>query len=72
MRFVKEVLQVIPLKIFNLLEEIAVILSVKIGELETKVNKDHLKDHALLDDRFQLAKLTHEVTIFTEGMLCLD
>jgi WASH complex subunit strumpellin len=44
----------------------------KIKEFETKVNKDHLKDYANLDERFMLAKITHEVTIFTEGMLCLD
>lgn len=31
-----------------------------------------MKEHAQFDERFRLAKLTHEVSVFTEGMLCLD
>jgi WASH complex subunit strumpellin len=44
----------------------------KVQEFDVKINKDHLKEFAFLDERFQLAKLTHEVSVFTEGMLCLD
>jgi WASH complex subunit strumpellin len=57
-KFVKNVLQVIPKKIFSLLEEISIILTYKIKEFETKVSKEQLKDHAQFDERFRLAKLT--------------
>lgn len=62
----------IPVKIFTLLEEISNILMSKVKEFEVKMNKDHLKDFAHFDERFNMAKLTHEVSVFTEGMLCLD
>ena len=57
-KFVKNVLQVIPKKIFSLLEEISFILTSNIKEFETKVIKDNLKDYAHFDERFKLAKLT--------------
>jgi WASH complex subunit strumpellin len=31
-----------------------------------------LKDYAQLDLRFELAKLTHQVSIFTEGVLVME
>ncbi len=31
-----------------------------------------MKEYAQFDERFELAKLTHEITIFTEGMLTMD
>ena len=34
--------------------------------------KETLKDVACFDDRFMLAKRTHEVSMLTEGMLVLD
>jgi hypothetical protein len=45
-KFVKNVLQVIPKKIFSLLEEISSILTGKIKEFDTKVSKDTLKEYA--------------------------
>mmetsp|Transcript_36878 Transcript_36878/g.35601 ORF Transcript_36878/g.35601 Transcript_36878/m.35601 type:complete len:432 (+) Transcript_36878:1676-2971(+) len=75
-KFVKNVLQVIPKKIFSLLEEIQIVFqgdgTYNIKEFETKVIKDNLKDYAHFEERFKLAKLTHEISVFTEGMLVLD
>jgi len=55
-----------------LLEEISEILTTKVKDFEIKMNKDHLKEYANFDERFKLAKLTHEISVLTEGMLCLD
>ena len=71
-KFVKRTLSIIPTNIFEKLQEISVILTVNIKEMETKMLKEKLKDVACFDDRFILAKRTHEVSMLTEGMLVLD
>lgn len=40
--------------------------------METKMLKDSLRDYACFEERFVLAKRTHEVSLLTEGMLVLD
>ena len=71
-KFVKRVLQVIPTQIFSLLEQVSHILTNNVKEFEVKLSKEELKEHAQYDQRFNLAKLTHKVSVFAEGMLCLD
>ena len=43
-----------------------------VKEFETKLSKEELKEYAQFDERFRLAKLTHEISVMTEGMLVLD
>lgn len=45
-------------------------MSVK--EFEPKLSKEELKEFAKYDERFMLAKITHEISLLTEGMLVLD
>ena len=45
-KFVKRVLQVIPTKIFSLLEQVSTILTNDVKEFETKLSKEELKEHA--------------------------
>ena len=40
--------------------------------METKILKENLKDFACYEDRYILAKRTHEISLLTEGMLVLD
>lgn len=40
--------------------------------METNFAKDLLKEFACYEDRYVLAKRTHEISILTEGMLVLD
>jgi len=63
---------VIPVKIFEELDHISVIMSEKLKEFEVKVAKDFLKKVNLPETRFEVAKRTHEVNLLTEGMLRLD
>jgi WASH complex subunit strumpellin len=71
-KFVKRVLQVIPKKIFSLLEGISLILTQSVKEFEPKLSKEELKEYAKYEERYQLAKYTHEISLLTEGMLVLD
>lgn len=70
--FVKAVLFVIPVNIFEHLNEIAAILSTEVKELEVRISKETLKENTHSEKRFLLAKKTHQITMFTEGMLVLD
>ena len=71
-KFVKRTLSIIPTNIFEKLQEISGILTKKVKEMEPKMLKETLKDVACFEDRFLLAKRTHEVSMLTEGMLVLD
>ena len=72
LNYVQRVLYVIPVKIFDQLDHISVIMSSKLKEFEVKIAKDFLKGVNLPDTRFEVAKRTHEITLLTEGMLKLD
>lgn len=48
------------------------LLTQNIKEMESKMLKDELKDFACYEDRYILAKRTHEISLLTEGMLVLD
>lgn len=71
-KFVKRTLSIIPTNIFEKLQEISAILTKNVKEMDPKMLKETLKDLACYDERFVLAKRTHEVSMLTEGMLVLD
>ena len=71
-KFVKNVLQVIPSSIFANLEEISEILTTKIKDFPVKLSKEDLKEYTEFENRYKLAKLTHKISVYTEGILCLD
>lgn len=71
-KFVKKVLQVIPTSIFANLEEISDILISKIKDFPVKLSKEELKEYTSFENRYKLAKLTHKISVYTEGILCLD
>jgi len=37
----------------------------------TRLDKDKMKEFAQLDERFEVAKLTHSISVFTEGVLMM-
>lgn len=71
-KFVKRTLSIIPTNIFEKLEEISLILTRNVKEMETKMLKERLREFACFDERYILAKRTHEISMLTEGMLVLD
>jgi len=70
--FVRKVLEIIPKSMFQILSQIIDMQTNKIKELTTKVEKDHLQEFAQLDQRYILAKATHAVSLFTEGILAME
>jgi WASH complex subunit strumpellin len=45
-KFVREVLQIIPIQIFEILQDIIVLITSKLRPLPPKINKNDLKDYA--------------------------
>lgn len=68
----REVLEIIPKSVFRNLTEIVQIQTHRIKPIPIKVEAIYLKDYAQLDERYLMAKLTHRVSIFTEGILAME
>jgi len=69
--YFRKVLQIIPKTMFTILTRIIDIQTQKIKELPTRLEKDQMKTYAQLDARYEVARLTHEISVFTEGMLMM-
>ncbi len=70
--FVRRVLEVIPKSVFKILSEIEQIQTHKMLPIPTRFEAKDLKNYSQLDLRFELSKLTHQVSIFTEGVLVMQ
>uniref|UniRef100_A0A1I8H261 WASH complex subunit strumpellin n=1 Tax=Macrostomum lignano TaxID=282301 RepID=A0A1I8H261_9PLAT len=69
--YVRKVLQVIPKTMFKRLAEIISIQTHKLKELPTRLDKDKVKDYGMLEERYQVSQLTHEISTFSEGILAM-
>lgn len=65
--YVRKVLQIIPKSMFTLLAEIISIQTNKLKEVPTLLLKEHLKEYAQLDQRYEIAKYTYSISLYTEG-----
>ena len=66
--YVRRVLEIVPMSMFEILNSIIEIQTTKLRELPPNAEKDKLfKEWAQLPFRFQLASYTHQVSVFTEG-----
>jgi len=70
--FVRKVLEIVPRTMFETLAQIIDLQTTGMRELPTKVEKDKLYEFAQLDQRYHLARLTHSISMFTEGILAMD
>ena len=57
------------MSICNLLAEIISIQTNKLKEVPTLLDKEKLKEYSQLDFRYQIAKLTYSISLYTEGIL---
>jgi len=55
---------------FTVLHRIIAILAHRIKEVPTRLEKDKM-EFAQLDERYQVAQLTHAISVFTEGILLM-
>ncbi|CAI9726515.1 WASH complex subunit 5-like [Octopus vulgaris] len=69
--YLRKVLQIIPRTMFGLLALIIQKQTAQIKELPTRLEKDKMKDYAQLEERYEVARLTHSISVFTEGMLMM-
>ena len=56
---------------FTMLASIVQLQTNTLRELPLRAEKDKLREYAQLDERYQVAKLTHDISIFTESMLLM-
>lgn len=69
--YVRMVLQIIPKMMFEKMARIIEIQTSVLKELPTKLEKDKLKEFAQLNERFEFAKLTHSISVFSQGLQTL-
>lgn len=70
-KYIRNIVQIIPHSIFNLLKEIVDIQTNNLRELPTRLDKDKLKEFAQLDERFKIAKLTFTISVFSDGIFAM-
>lgn len=69
--YVRKVLHIIPETMFGLMARIIELQTSQIKELPTRLMKDQLNVYAQIDQRNQVAQLTHSISVFTEGLLMM-
>jgi len=69
--YVRLVLDVIPKSVFNCLDDIIALQTNHLKPVPTKLERKYLKDFSQLDARYTLAKQTHQVSVFTQGILAM-
>eukprot|EP00039_Didymoeca_costata_P019334 m.337103 g.337103 ORF g.337103 m.337103 type:complete len:1151 (+) comp18047_c0_seq1:185-3637(+) len=69
--YVRKVLQIIPESMFEIVLRITEMQTKHIKEVPTRLDKDKLKDFAQLDQRAEVSRLTHAISVFTEGILMM-
>lgn len=70
--FVRKVLDIIPRSMFEKMRAIVQIQTTRLLELPSRVEKETLLEVAAAPARFELASLTNDVAVFTQGMLSMD
>ncbi|KAK7873803.1 hypothetical protein R5R35_005787 [Gryllus longicercus] len=69
--YVRKVLHIIPETMFGLLARIIHLQTSVLKELPTRLEKDRLRELAQLEERHEVARLTHAISILTEGILMM-
>lgn len=69
--FVRLVLEIVPISIFNVLTEIINLRTNVIKDLPNRIERQKLKEYAQLEERGRLAILTKEISILTSGVLAM-
>jgi WASH complex subunit strumpellin len=54
------------------LQEIIELLTNKLKKIPLKIERTALKDFAQNEDRTRMAKLTHQISVFTESILNME
>ena len=71
-RFVKTILQVIPRRVFQLMNNIIKIFDKGFLETPIQIKKVDLKDYAQSNLRFELARNVHGISMITKGIFLME
>ena len=71
-KFVKEILQVIPRRVFELMDVVYTIFCKDFKEMNNRILKKDLKDFSQIDARYKLAKACHGISMITKGILMME
>lgn len=69
--YVRKVIQIIPKTIFEILAKIIETQTNTLREVPTRLDKSQIKEYAQLDERYNIAKNTYYISVFTEGILMM-
>jgi WASH complex subunit strumpellin len=70
--FLRTVMEIIPVIVFAILRDVISLQSKDMRGLPPRFELIQLKDFAQLAPRHQLARRTHEISVFTEGILAME
>jgi WASH complex subunit strumpellin len=70
--FVRDVLQVVPVSMFQILDRVIDVQINSLRELPTRLPRLEMREWAQLEERHVLAAATHRIAKFTEGILAMD
>jgi WASH complex subunit strumpellin len=57
--------------VFNILDELTQLQTNELKPVPTKLERKYLKDYAQLEHRYTLSRATHQVSVFTQGILAM-
>ena len=69
--YIREVMQIIPETMFSLLAKL-ITLQTNMKEIPTRLDKDKIKDFAQLNERYQMAELSHDVAVLADGISMME
>ena len=71
-KYVKDILQVIPHRVFELMNKIYVIFCSQFKDMPNKILKKDLKEYSQIEQRYELAKAVHGISMITKGILMME
>ena len=70
--FVQDVLEVIPKNVFSILNQLIELQTKQMRQLPVMLELEHISKYTQLQQRYVLAKSTHKISVFTEGVLAME
>ena len=71
-KFVKNILQVIPRRVFELMQDVFNIFDYGFHEMPIKILKKDIKTYAQTQERYNLAKAVHGISMITKGIFMME
>ena len=70
--FVRDILQIIPISVFSLLDDVSNIFSSGFQEIPIKLAKNEVKNFVQSEKRYKLARNAHLISVFTKGIFMME